>query len=368
MGATSYKMQVNVGSNRKKRIYDMSEISDSSSGSHLEMQHEWEALPACPYDQVSNIIQIDRNRFIVSPYHYSLQKSSSLLEFNSVTLEWTVFAEYPEENFRASFHSIAYDPDTNKLFMCGEALPMTTVDLNKMEYYCKTTAAFKTERTPAMMIIDGQCHVICGGDNRHHLVWDDETQKYESLHLFEEYKKGLYNMGWVYVSSESEILMFGGFDHGSQKRYNAVIRYSLKHNKWSSGIAMLPGVDGMDSFGCILTVDQRYVIICGGFADRDWIKTIYVLDLSTMQFYESGVKCPQRGEYHGVLMDNKDKLIATGCLRMWQQKDDLALPLDLMELMIQYYVECYYLYLLNRGSGKHFRIDVNCILRCLPDF
>merc|ERR1712176_1095054 len=98
---------------------------------------------------------------------------------------------------------------------------------------------------------------------------------------FDDIPKG---QSLIYISSKNTIYFLGGT--GNDKIYN----YSLDNNSWSQ-LADIKLPFKMNSFGTILTEDEKYIIILAGIEsktayDKKPKNEIYVLDLTTMVFNE----------------------------------------------------------------------------------
>ena len=327
----------------------------------FDLKKMWQSLPRCPSKQMSNMVQIDDTRFIVAPYYYSGDEMNGILCYDTINEEWKILARYPKEYFNICYHSIVFDKNKNKIFMSGVSPVIGTLDLKTKEFSVKTATRFTIGRTPAMLMIDDKCHVMFGGDNKQHLIWNDDIQKfevYDSMNKNEiDFTKGLYNHGWCYRSSRKEILIFGGFDYGNKKRYDRILRYSFEDKKWSEMEMKLAMKNGIDSCGVLLVRNQRYVMLFGGFSGKGCKGWIFVIDLLMMKSYESKLKCPM-AEYHAILMkDYKQGVIARGYLRILQKQEKNVLPVELVGLLIEFYQSCY-VHLLDRETGSHYKIDL----------
>ena len=67
----------------------------------------------------------------------------------------------------------------------------------------------------------------------------------------------------------------------------------MKENKWERLAVSMP--DAMQSFGCIMAGDGRSVVVFGGSDSEGISDKIHVLDLMTMKWRQSKVRCPFKG-------------------------------------------------------------------------
>merc|ERR1712241_1339518 len=60
----------------------------------------------------------------------------------------------------------------------------------------------------------------------------------------------------------------------------------------------------MNSFGFILTEDERYIILFGGECMDIDLDTIWIWNLESMQFTESKIRCPVIGGFRVQMVSN----------------------------------------------------------------
>ena len=142
--------------------------------------------------------------------------------------------------------------------------------------------------------------------------------------------------GLVYIKSRKQLILFGGLDF--KKFNNEIWICSLLPNnqyKWIKLDLKLP--HKMHSFGYIITNDDKYIIIFGGVAiisnGTELCDMIYIWDLNNMKFYESNLKCPIRGKFNAVIINEKENDIE-----------------ETAHLMLGF-------------SGKHWKMSINKILK-----
>ena len=116
----------------------------------------------------------------------------------------------------------------------------------------------------------------------------------------------------VHVSSQNKLLLLGGYDRDYEDVIDTVRVYSTTKNEWkqllndNGDTIKLPLA--LSGFGCILTRDERYIVILGGTSGGIGGEevTIYYLDLWSMEWTKSLVECPINNEFICVLTDNDD--------------------------------------------------------------
>eukprot|EP01084_Bolivina_argentea_P238209 400204_1 len=157
--------------------------------------------------------------------------------------------------------------------------------------------------------INGIFHIVGGTHSNKHFVWNVEQNKLQHIHSIEYYSPGGICFGrMVHLASQNKILTLGGFDSKfppNDGSINTILEYSIVDNEWSkltdnNGMVVTLPIE-MHGFGCVLTKQDRYIILFGGCNNRKRIRTelndIYVLDLKSMKWNKSDVKCPVSGVF-----------------------------------------------------------------------
>ena len=223
------------------------------------------------------------------------------------------------------------------------------------------TTQAKIELHPSALCIDGKIHVFGGKSCNSHFILDSNTNEFNKIADIDEKRDGITCGGSVYVKSKNCVLCFGGYDLGTNKtRLNGVYQYKLSTQKWQTMDVVLPYK--MDSFGWILTNDERYIILFGGGIDdhNTWNDDIFLWNLESMVISKSEIKCPQKGLFTAVIMPNDeiflqrvfdkcchwkikvktlvkdDRMIVDGYLRLCEF--GMNLPKEIWDLIYYFYI------------------------------
>ena len=109
----------------------------------------------------------------------------------------------------------------------------------------------------------------------------------------------------IYVEHIDRLLAFGG--HSDHRISDDIWSCELLGGRNWNALRDLKFPMKAINFPSVITGDDRFIIFFGGRRglrmDKQYMNTIYVLDLSTMKFHESGVQCPSHNdEFYAVLV------------------------------------------------------------------
>ena len=169
-------------------------------------------------------------------------------------------------------------------------------------------------------------------------------------------------------------MAFGG--HSDHQTSNDIWSCKLGENNWAI-LGDLNFPTNCINFGSVVTTDERFVIFFGGRFDKEIMRekqhrycdAIYVLDLSRMEFYESGIKCPcVGGEFSAVLVRiggnySDVQNLLNGFINNYVYYSSNGIPMDVVDL-ISGFLTKEYVYLLQKGRviPKLWKICVDDIL------
>ena len=104
--------------------------------------------------------------------------------------------------------------------------------------------------------------------------------------------------------------------------------------------------DGRDSFGCVITNDEKYVITFGCADIKDQTTdAIYIFDMEEMSVRKSDIDCPKEMRNHAILMGdhNKESIVVYGYIRwVWSLKQFNEIGFacdDIIELIAKWFVD-----------------------------
>ena len=335
-----------------------------------EGQSNWIQLKDPGFGSCTNPVKINSDKFIIGELDgMFIDTDCGIHQYSTTKNEWTKLSAYPKE-YIAHKPSMLYDYETQKIWMIGDGnseileFDYTKPDnFNIIKYDNLCVGAH-----PNILLIKGEYHIIFGSDNRRHLVYKSTKGSchpimnilFRPRHtICDDYDHGLENAKCVYIESKRQILTFGGNDYGNQHRI--VHKYSFYEDKWSK-LAIMPLK--CSGFGCILTRDERYVILFGiKDLQKSGIGAIYVFDVEKINFKESPINCPQMYiDYHAVLMGNimEDELLVFGWLKTDCSECNIYLPIEMMNLIVRW-TSIEWVHLLSKAQG-HWKIPVKQII------
>ena len=180
---------------------------------------------------------------------------------------------------------------------------------------------------------------------------NDGIYDWKTLHSFDEIAKtadrGRFNHGMVYNSFEDYFLLFGGFNDNKDKENNSrtdeiwkISRYTYGKQEFKYEKLDLKMPDKMQSFGCLITMDNRYVLIIGGSDSNGLTDKIYVLSLLTMTWYLSKVRCPfDKVPSNNVIITKakKDEQLVDGYIREKTKECNVTMINDLNKIIQMYH-------------------------------
>ena len=341
----------------------------------------WESISPFPVgEQSTNLVQINDTEFICGSFAVD-NDIQQLLKFNIFTNKWTEWLTLPEE---LSFNSnaICFDRHTKMLYI-AESYP--TVDLNHTtdtsdkdwihgmivinietkEYKHIEVSQEEGNVQRILSLPNGGIHFIRAEGGKHSSLGLNEQKTSEVLCSDGEvigYKSITWNDS-IYSSKDKEIFTFGGVgEHqGYLKSLDTIFTYNIEKAEHKLLDLKLP--KEMCLFGCVITNDEKYVIIFGGLYiltlntfKMENLQKIYIFDMNEMTVRESSIQCPDASTYNAIVMTNHvQELIVLGYIRKcWSLTEfDGFTPLsaDIMNLIYRWYVE-EMVYLLDRKSDK----------------
>ena len=280
-------------------------------------------------------------------------------------------------NLTANPPNVCYDSISKRIFMFsmvqnrGNDKELVIFDMKDNKFNKYPCTQFCT--TAGTICIDGICHIIGGrfigeriekGEQNPrsnlHQIWNDDTKKLETIHIFEEYPEGFSKFELVYIKSRKELLLIGGYDHNTNPDIPAMLdtifKFSVKTRKWTEFDIKLPFEYAYYGNPIVVTKDERYIIIV------DFL-SFFILDLMTMVWSRSKIKQPKKGVSMAIVIDNKteDELLVNGFIRKYMNLYNINIPVAIIGICA-----CFHAIEYIHGTnefGDHWKIRVNEILQ-----
>ena len=144
------------------------------------------------------------------------------------------------------------------------------------------------------------------------------------------------------ISLRNNLFMFGGYDRDKHEYLDTIYQCNTKEMKWSKLDIKMP--KQLYLFGCTTAINDKYVLIFGGYSGHYHSDDIYILSLLTKRFTKSQIKCPTKSKFEAITTNDRyrDELAVFGFVRSsWQSSqipDHYFPPHYMLSLMHSYYL------------------------------
>ena len=328
------------------------------------MSSVYKCLPAPPIaNGFKNLVMINEYEFIAvtSKGWGNDDTHHGIYKYNTKTNTWILLMAYPSD-CAAIAHKFCYDSINNIIYMAGidERLYIFNLDNKTMNIIKKLDYL---GCNPSLLMINGQCHIILGSRSKAHYTYNADLKKFEKIFEFTEFTAGLHENGIIYIKSKSILLLFGGYDPVPDRQFDVFWEFDLSAYKRTKRDDIKLPVK-MSSFGWILSKNEDYLVIFGGFSREKErrIKNIFILDLKVNVFYSSTIRLNIKTYYNAVLVHDQqssDALI-NGYVRTASNDFNINIPSELIHLFRMYFVsETVHLI----SYSGHYSIKLEDILR-----
>eukprot|EP01084_Bolivina_argentea_P246853 413034_1 len=223
--------------------------------------------------------------------------------------------------------------------------------------------AFKEDT--AAVIHGNILHIIT---NKQHIIWNKCTKELKLLHM---YDFGNY-ASMICRNKDDTMFLIGAndtahHDETDEDSLDTIYSYSFVCNQWVKLKNKLPF--SVNAFGCMQTMDQRYILMFGG--EKTLFNSAYngilIVDTNDFSVRKSDRTCPVKGAVYacGVVDYKAIDLVVDGLVKQYWRSDVFAdgnvLLNDVVALLKMFYcVE--YVHLFDRERGYHWKIQVDSIL------
>jgi len=308
----------------------------------------WIKLENPGYRRITNAARIEDNKFIVLPLNDSGQydfnpylHTDGIYSYCTLSDRWMPYLRFEQKFAQFDFPSIAYCPKRKTVLLVGDSEECRSdlVTLRSDRISSPKSPRSKIElirhnkyigQGSCILSIDSTIHVIGGSDTGEHLIWNDEDQAFAVKHKC-PHLNSFYGHQAIYIRSRQEILLFGLGDYGTMYCWDMIYSFQFMRSDkdgvnadgahWTMLKKTMP--IKIKNFASVLTSDERYILFFGGCSHPDdWLDSIYVLDVDTMDCVLSPVKCPVATPFSAVLIDDRQRMehLVFGWLR---RSDDM---------------------------------------------
>ena len=341
----------------------------------------------------NNLIMLNDHEFLLFIEDWDKTRSSTgytFFKYNSIRDEWTLFMD------RLGGLSFAIDNDAQLLYgmTFGGKDEMTVVDISTQSVLHQSQLAKRVGvlGRPPLVNVNGIIHKVearVAGHTRH-AIWDKMKKIWIESDVAQWKELGtITGCSLIHVPSKGIILMIGGRGYGKEEqrpvfpgpakteqnsRRIGVWRYHIASNRWEQ-------IEGIEfnyyKFGSVLSSDERYVIIMGGYQFRDEngpkqsqlpTNCIHVLDIKHDDGYKlwrSAVVSPKDCSCSSLVARTGDlrkyKLLKSGWIRK-VLGSTLKTPIVVQDLIVEFgYTEM--IHCVDSADLNHKMISLVDILR-----
>ena len=318
----------------------------------------WKECAPAPFERFSIPVRINKTEFVITPFNVVDHISDGLYKFNTTQNQWSLFVNYPQD-FDSTYHTSCYDPNNQILYIYNYEKSLTIIDIKTKSFkIIKDLIHCGVRSISFFSFYDCSLHLLLGSGNSIHWKWNNKQSLFNQIYDFKIYNGGMYGFGLIYIKSLQKILLFGGFNE-YLSRDNIFSCDIMGDHKWEKLKLKLPIT--LCDFGYALTLDEQFIIIFGGYSFHNYIDCIWIWDLQLMQFKESGIKCPVKGTFHVIIMDDIEQKLV---LIMGYFRKSLNIQFvskDVIEMIGSWF--CYeFVHLFQRKVCNHWRMNVNDIV------
>ena len=308
---------------------------------------------------------------------------SSIIKYDVINHKSSTLTKF-DEPLRCKPDTTAIDSKNNAIYIVGKA-GIYRIDLNTNTYTTQLivdSTRFRSggwEVYVLTTIINNKLHIFSHQNDRYkhiHTIYDiksdDIERKIVALPLDDH---GFAAEFMLYIKSKMRVLCIARW----WDKY--IMSYDMNKNSWERMKKIkLSSNQSFLNHGVVMAKNERYVIVFHSWSE--WIEAdgpggeevyynqIDVLDFKTGACRISSVELPSRWKDEGLhtfLVDghSQSDIVINGYLREYWKKKELInvmkLPIAVIGIIIQFFRK-EYVHLIQRKSGKHWKISVDNIL------
>eukprot|EP01084_Bolivina_argentea_P075425 136738_1 len=308
----------------------------------------WKALTSFPFIKASQQFATNNNEFIVIASTDLLvnKYEQGIYKFNIHKDQWMkLFTFDRQKAWFCGFPSAAYD-SKNKLCYIDHK--------SKILSWNPRTNTVKNIQT------DVSNFVLIFTKNKLHQISERSHYIYEWGGICHKITPCKSTGQTIFLKRQNQIILFDS----SWNSNDSIYRFSCDTEMWNELTVKMP--TGLTLFGLVSCCNDRYILILGGnkrgYGDS---QDIFIYDQQIQKIFKSKAKCPTKGLYHALIINNSEK-ICYGFMNECYKEENFVISYKLPCYLVQIII-CYFyheeIYLLNkRGTGKYWKINVDYIL------
>jgi len=331
----------------------------------IKRNTKWNKLLSFPFECISKPHVINSDEFIIATHQTHHSKGDGIYKFNTHQNKWIKIFDYTNISKYKNIDSTAYDNKNKLLYACigwmKNVFGLIIFDLKTrntvLTIIPKNTFHFK------IIFVKDKLHQIYNECGLHYIY--NIRKQWQQCQKIGKFKFSVNNgCDTIYLNSIKSILLLGGAYHSFD---DSIYQFSCTDSKWKTLNIKLP-MKYLSNFGLVSTKNERYIIILGGCAIHSCVfsNDIFIYDIRNNKFIKSKIKCPKKGMYYAIIINNskRDEITCFGFINYCYKSNNFIniqlLPQYLIKIICSYF--CHEeIYLLKRGTGEHWKINVDCI-------
>ena len=339
------------------------QISDEIQDS--ENDKFWHKLADFPHQYCGKPLHINEEEIINTSYQSPGDTDGGVFKYDTNKNDWTKLISYPHD-LRSISHAVTINESKTKIYIYNQQASLIKINLKSKKVKVIKNLVQVGYGVAAIMIND-EFHIVGGGGNKSHYIWNEEEQEFDHQHDFGEYMRG---GALIHLKSKNVMLFVST---------KGIYSYSLEKKIWTKLTNMNMEIPDIWSFyGHIKTVNETVITFGGYTSGYSKCNDIYSLDIDddmTVNIKQCKLKCPTSGVNRACighqLGDIQKHLLTNGYIRkIWSLHDfgDTLFPSnDIIQLISAWYdfntdIHMFGIDNFSSRTASHYSININDIL------
>ena len=235
-----------------------------------------------------------------------------IYEYITNNNEWNNFCQYPNKE-QLSGHSMCFNQQTQQLIIYDGKGKLIKINLDNPEHGQLQHIDVKTKDHCLCFMFNSTLNLIGGFKNNKHYSSNNNGQSFQEISTFNNIKNGIIGHSIIKLKQANKLLLMGGWDYYDNTSnydkeignlFDSIWEFDNNGKEWKllNDIKMPYKMCG---FGYVKSRDEQFVIIFGGQrGNKSYLNEIYYLNLHSMSWTKSALKCPKKSGYHAIMKSN----------------------------------------------------------------
>ena len=313
----------------------------------VTMSSLWTELKPINFEFFPQLLKLNDHEFALVPSRrandkQALYKPDGIFAFDTNINDWHKIIDYPTDLTTTS-HSAVFHKEKN----CIYVLNYSTHQLLEFDLTSQKMTKIDQEMTgfdcyPPLVLDGDEIHIFGNKDPPTHTIYDCKKKSISNIPGGDDETTRFNMHSFVHLASKKILLRFS-------ITLQKLLIFSLSDRKWSETSCKVP--DGIKTFA--LTTDDKHIIAIS----KD---EIFVYDVEENIFSKSKV-IPKDVYGRAIIMNNEKEsnFLTFGFIR--ECLDEL-LPMDIMNIMVNWIKEESLYLIQNQLRGQHWKINMDRIM------